>query len=90
MQHASMNQTVDSESVQRKAYEIWVKGGRRDGVAVQNWLEAEQILSSTQATLTTRTAPQAQPESAPPSSAAAPSAAKNFAKPNGNSPSRKR
>ena len=90
MQHASMSQKVDPESVRRKAYELWISGGRRDGVADQNWLEAEQILSSTQATISTRTAPLTQPASVPPAPAAAPSSSKSAAKPNGNPASRKR
>ena len=90
MQHASMSQNVDPESVRRKAYELWINGGRRDGVADQNWLEAEQILSATQATISTRTTPLAQPAPAPPAPASAPSSSKAPAKPNGNAASRKR
>lgn len=90
MQHASMSQKVDPDSVRHKAYELWVNGGRRDGVAEQNWLEAEQIVSSTQAAPSTQTTPVAQPESAPPASAAMSFSAKTAAKPNGSPASRKR
>lgn len=89
MQQSSTSQKVDSDNVRRKAYELWVNGGRRDGVAEQNWLEAEQILSSTQATFSTRSAPPAQPESAPPAAAVS-SSAKAAARPNGSPASRKR
>jgi len=43
MQTQSAN-TIDREAVARKAYELWVQGGRREGVADQNWAQAEQML----------------------------------------------
>ena len=91
MQQASMSQRIDSENVRRKAYELWINGGRRDGVAEQNWLEAEKLLSSTEATISTRSAPTTQPPQAPEVATAAPASQsiKTAAKPNGNS-SRKR
>ncbi len=92
MQQASMSQGIDSENVRRKAYELWISGGRREGVAEQNWLEAEKILSSTQASFSTRSAPTTQPPKAPESAPAAPASQsfKTSAKPNGNSSGRKR
>ena len=65
MQNISMNHRVDNENVQRKAYELWISGGCRDGVAEQNWLEAEKILSSTEASISTHATPVSQPPSAP-------------------------
>ncbi len=92
MQQASMSQRVNNEIVRVKAYELWISGGRRDGVAEQNWLEAEKILSSTEASLSTRSAPASQPPKAPEVSPLAPASQsfKTAAKPNGNSPARKR
>lgn len=92
MQQASMSQRIDSENVRRKAYELWISGGRRDGVAEQNWLEAEKIVSSTEATLSTRSAPTTQPPKAPEATPATPASQsfKTAAKPNGSSSGRKR
>ncbi len=93
MQHTSMNRGVDSESVRAKAYELWVKGGCRDGVAEQNWLEAEKILSSTEASTSSRATPVSQPsvpEAAAPVQVPEKPIFKTAAKPNGSSPSRKR
>jgi hypothetical protein len=60
MQNSAMNSAVDTDSVRIKAYELWVTGGKREGEAVQNWLEAERILRSTEAVVSTRSnAPQA-------------------------------
>lgn len=36
----------DLSAISRLAYELWEKGGRREGTAEQNWLEAERILAS--------------------------------------------
>ncbi len=36
---------VDFSAISQLAYELWEKGGRRDGTAGQNWLEAERILA---------------------------------------------
>ncbi len=63
MQHATISQTVDTESVRHMAYEIWVKGGRREGMAEQNWLEAERILNAAPPSHSTHTAPSTPPES---------------------------
>lgn len=57
MQNTAMISAVDTDSVRLKAYELWVSGGRREGVAVQNWLEAERILRSTEASVATYKAP---------------------------------
>ena len=57
MHHTAINSSVDSESVRLKAYELWVKGGKRDGVADQNWLEAERVLRSTEASISTYDTP---------------------------------
>jgi hypothetical protein len=92
MQQASTSQRIDSENVRRKAYELWISGGRREGVADQNWLEAEKILSSTEASLSARSAPASQPPKAPEATPAAPASQtfKTAAKPNGNAAGRKR
>jgi len=92
MQQASTSQRSDSENVRRKAYELWITGGRRDGVAEQNWLEAEKILSSTEAILSTRLAPATQPPKAAEATPATPlpQSSKIAAKPNGNSSGRRR
>lgn len=36
----------DFRAISRLAYELWEKSGRREGMAEQNWLEAERILAS--------------------------------------------
>ncbi len=54
MQNTAMNTSIDTDSVRIKAYELWLNGGKRDGVADQNWLEAERILRSTEAPLSMR------------------------------------
>jgi hypothetical protein len=92
MQQASMSQRIDSENVRLKAYELWIKGGQRDGVAEQNWLEAEKILSSTQAAPSTHSAPTSQPPKAPQAAPVTPASQsfKTAAKPNGNASGRKR
>ena len=48
MQTQQANSTVELEAVQRKAYELWVQGGCREGVADQNWKEAERLVQATQ------------------------------------------
>jgi len=48
MQTQQANSTVELEAVQRKAYELWVQGGCREGVAEQNWKEAERLVQATQ------------------------------------------
>ncbi len=92
MQQASTIQRNDSENVRRKAYELWITGGRRDGVAEQNWLEAEKILSSTDAALSTRSAPATQPPKALGATSVTPlpQSIKTAAKANGNSSGRRR
>jgi hypothetical protein len=62
MQNTAMNRPVDTDSVRLKAYELWVSGGRRNDVSVQNWLEAEQILRSTEATISTYTVSASAPQ----------------------------
>ncbi|ALA60216.1 DUF2934 domain-containing protein [Nitrospira moscoviensis] len=32
------------DRIAKKAYELWEARGRRDGQALQNWLDAEQIV----------------------------------------------
>lgn len=32
--------------VEKKAYELWEKRGRKDGFAVNDWLEAERIVKA--------------------------------------------
>jgi len=61
MHNTAMNRPVESESVRLKAYELWVNGGKRDGVAVQNWIEAERLLRTTESS----TSPQSLPKSVP-------------------------
>jgi hypothetical protein len=48
MQIQQANSTVELEAVQRKAYELWVQGGCREGVAEQNWNEAERLVQAMQ------------------------------------------
>jgi len=48
MQTQQANSTVELEAVQHKAYELWVQGGCREGVAEQNWKEAERLVQATQ------------------------------------------
>jgi hypothetical protein len=86
---------ADFSATSQLAYELWEKGGRRDGTAAQNWLEAERILASRepvpltgpltdQAVDQLLTAPGLPPPPAPPPRArkvaATPSAAKASAK----------
>jgi hypothetical protein len=33
------------EEVEKLAYSYWVAGGRREGTALSDWLQAERILS---------------------------------------------
>jgi len=35
-----------SESIQKKAYELWEKDGRKHGCDMQYWLQAEKIIKS--------------------------------------------
>jgi len=66
MHQTAMNQSVDLENVRMKAYELWITGGMRDGVAVQNWVEAERIVASTETKISTRSESPSAPASAPP------------------------
>jgi hypothetical protein len=65
--------SIDMEAVAKKAYDLWVQGGRRDGVAEQNWIEAERIVSSSQVPQS-QSAAALKPKSEPPSAARASSA----------------
>jgi hypothetical protein len=47
MQTQQANSTVELEAVQRKAYELWLQGGCREGVAEQNWNEAVRLVQAT-------------------------------------------
>jgi len=92
MQSQQANSTVELEVVQLKAYELWVQGGRRDGVAEQNWKEAERMVQATQPQRAAssapapermvqasqpRTAPASEPPSAPRASSSPPVAHTN-------------
>jgi len=35
-----------SDSINKKAYELWEKDGRKQGCAMQYWLQAEKIVKS--------------------------------------------
>lgn len=65
MQTQQANSTVELEAVQRKAYELWMQGGCRDGVAEQNWNEAERLVRATQPQRAETSAPTLEPPSAP-------------------------
>jgi hypothetical protein len=80
MQQAS-TQKIDTEIVRSKAYELWIKGGRRQGVA-----EAERILSATN----TARATDAATTSAPSTPAAAPISVKPAPKSTASPSNRKR
>jgi hypothetical protein len=64
MQTQQSNSAVEIEAVQRKAYELWVQGGCREGVAEQNWKEAERLVRATQAQRAEPSAPASEPSSA--------------------------
>jgi hypothetical protein len=36
----------DAECIQKKAYELWEKGGRKKGSDMHNWLEAEHAVKA--------------------------------------------
>jgi hypothetical protein len=36
------------EEIARLAYSYWVAGGRREGTALSDWLQAERVLSDKQ------------------------------------------
>lgn len=40
----SMSQTDLSALIQKKAYELWEKRGRKAGHATEDWVEAERIV----------------------------------------------
>jgi hypothetical protein len=68
----------DFKAISQLAYELWEKGGRRDGTAEQNWIEAERILASrTRAPVTapskTRLTAKASAKSSPTKASAKPS-----------------
>jgi hypothetical protein len=74
--------SIDKEAVARKAYELWVQGGRREGVAEENWIQAEQIVRGNQAPRTeVESAPKSDPPSSPRSSSSLPAASSNNKKP---------
>jgi hypothetical protein len=77
MQTLQANSTVELEAVQRKAYELWVQGGRRDGVAEQNWNEAERLVLATQTQKVETSAPASEPPSSPRTSSSPPAAQTN-------------
>jgi hypothetical protein len=70
MQTQQANSTVELEAVQRKAYELWLQGGCREGVAEQNWNEAVRLVQGTQPQQATQPLQAATPTRAsePPSS----------------------
>lgn len=61
MQNTSTSTDVNIEAIQRKAYELWLKGGCRDGVAEQNWTEAERLVRAEQAQDSARQQPRSDP-----------------------------
>ena len=44
MQTSLNNSSVNFSAVQLKAYELWLSGGCLEGVAEQNWAEAERMV----------------------------------------------
>ena len=80
MQNTSTSPTIDIEAIQHKAYELWVKGGRREGVAEQNWIEAERQVLSSQKEPAIRPAPSSEPPSAPRAASSVPVAQKTSQK----------
>lgn len=77
MQTQQANSTVELEAVQRKAYELWLQGGCREGVAEQNWNEAVRLVQATQPQRTTSASPASEPPSSPRASSSAPVASTN-------------
>jgi len=77
MQTQQANSTVELEAVQLKAYELWVQGGCREGVAEQNWNEAERLVQATQPQRAATSVPAAEPPSAPRTSSSPPTAQSN-------------
>jgi len=77
MQIQQANSTIELEAVQRKAYELWVQGGCREGVAEQNWNEAERLLRAAQSQRAEKSAPVSEPPSAPRASSSPPPAYAN-------------
>ncbi len=75
MMQTQQANSIDKEAVARKAYELWVQGGRRDGVAEENWIQAEQIVRANQAPKAeAKSAPKSDPPSSPRSSSSLPAA----------------
>jgi hypothetical protein len=65
-------QTIDRDTVAAKAYELWVAGGKKDGVAEQNWIEAEKLVRESATVKVASAAPKSDPPSAPRASSAPP------------------
>jgi hypothetical protein len=82
MQTSSTPPSKVIEAIQHKAYELWVKGGCREGVAEQNWIEAEQLVRSTQTADSVRPTPKSDPPSSPRAASSAPVAQKTSQKKN--------
>ena len=75
MMQTQQANSIDQETVARKAYELWVQGGRREGVAEENWIQAEQLVRANQAPKTeAKSAPKSDPPSSPRSSSSLPAA----------------
>jgi|GEM_PF-2939621 len=75
--------SIDRDAVARKAYELWLQGGRREGVAEQNWKDAEHYVRSLSASVPQPPATMARksdPPSAPRASSITPTSAKKSAK----------
>lgn len=66
MQTSRNDLAIDINAVQQKAYELWVQGGCLQGVAEQNWAEAERIVRAESEEVTSV---QVRPVSEPPKSA---------------------
>jgi len=45
--------------IEQRAYDLWVEGGRPDGLALSHWLQAERELSAQAAPSATRESPRA-------------------------------
>lgn len=62
--------------IEQRAYDLWVEGGRPDGMALSHWLQAERELSAQADPSATRESPRAN----------GPTKAKINTKPSANSP----
>jgi hypothetical protein len=65
-------ENIDRDAVAHKAYELWVAGGKKEGVAEQNWIEAERIVRESTTLKVASVARKSDPPSAPRASSSPP------------------